>query len=639
MSILRRNGDSDGGKRERRRQGLVRLIARHERRIEALAAISRRLSWIRLGIVLGGVLLVLVLFRGLGEFWGWVGVVTIVASFAVVANRHGGVEHGIRRGRLWITIRRLHLARMEHRWGDIPVGEMPVGDPDHPFERDLNLTGERSLLHLIDVSVSVGGRLRLRGWLLSSDPDIEEARQRQRLVAELMDLGLARDRLVLAATLSGLAREDRWRGDALLGWLEAKRGEGGLGKWVIVLATLAGVNLLAVALTIIGGGAVIWPATLILYAAFYLHKRGDFADLFQEAISLEEALGAFTAVLSELERFPVGGRPGLQRLLAPFRDPVRRPGVYLKRIGRIAAASATQRNGVLRLLLNLVVPWDYYFAWRLRRAREDVHGLLPLWLDRWYEVEALSSLANYGWLNPEATFPEFRQREKGGGEVFRGVGLTHPLIPHARTVPNDFVIMREGEIAVITGSNMSGKSTFLRTLGVNMALACAGGVVSALHVVTIPFRLYTCINVSDSVNDGISYFYAEVGRLRRLLAEVRRDDPAPVFFLIDEIFRGTNNRERLIGARSFIRALAAEQGVGAVSTHDLELILLADEIPGVGNYHFREEVRDGRMVFDYRLRPGPSPTTNALAIMRSEGLPVDEPAPSDSGMAGNEQRS
>src|SRR5262249_50306962 len=177
--------------------------------------------------------------------------------------------------------------------------------------------------------------------------------------------------------------------------------------------------------------------------------------------------------------------------------------------------------------------------------------------------------------------------------------------------------------------------TFLRTLGVNLCLAYAGAPVNATALQTILLRLFTCIKVSDSVTDGISYFYAEVRRLKALLRALTAAEPPgatasaqgrqalPLCFLIDEIFRGTNNRERLIGSQSYIRALTRGHGVGVISTHDLELITLADSVPDIHNYHFREEVHDGRMVFDYRLRLGPCPTTNALKIMQMEGLPVN----------------
>jgi DNA mismatch repair ATPase MutS len=181
-------------------------------------------------------------------------------------------------------------------------------------------------------------------------------------------------------------------------------------------------------------------------------------------------------------------------------------------------------------------------------------------------------------------------------------------------------------VTVITGSNMAGKSVFLKTVGVNLSLAYAGGPVNAQCLQTIPFRLYTSMGISDSVTDGISFFYAEVKRLKALLAELQRDHPLPLLYCIDEIFRGTNNRERLTGSRAYVRALTGKRGLGFIATHDLELANLARELSQVVNYHFRDSVEGGRMVFDYILRPGPCPTTNALRIMQLEGLPMADSA-------------
>jgi DNA mismatch repair ATPase MutS len=197
-------------------------------------------------------------------------------------------------------------------------------------------------------------------------------------------------------------------------------------------------------------------------------------------------------------------------------------------------------------------------------------------------------------------------------------------LPDVEKVGNDFIMQEGGQIFIFTGSNMAGKSTFLRTIGSNLCLAFAGGPVSATYLVTRHFRLYSCIRITDSVTDGISYFYAEVKCLRKLLSELEREEARPLLYFIDEIFRGTNNRERLIGGRAYIRTVADKNGLGLIATHDLELAKLAEEIPAVQNYHFREEVASGRMIFDYTLRPGPSPTTNALKIMALEGLPVGD---------------
>jgi DNA mismatch repair ATPase MutS len=177
---------------------------------------------------------------------------------------------------------------------------------------------------------------------------------------------------------------------------------------------------------------------------------------------------------------------------------------------------------------------------------------------------------------------------------------------------------------------MAGKSTFIKTLGINLCLAYAGGPVCARRLYAVPFRLDACIRITDSVTDGFSYFYAEVKCLKRLLEELKADNTLPLLYLIDEIFRGTNNRERLIGSRAYVKAVAGGNGVGFLATHDLELASLAETIPELSNYHFRDFVQDGRLVFDYKIRPGPCPTTNALKIMQMEGLPFETSSTSHS---------
>jgi DNA mismatch repair ATPase MutS len=191
-----------------------------------------------------------------------------------------------------------------------------------------------------------------------------------------------------------------------------------------------------------------------------------------------------------------------------------------------------------------------------------------------------------------------------------------------KRVDNDFTLANPGDLVLITGSNMSGKVRFTDTRS-NLSLAYAGVVNARTFRWTATIR-----TVLDHglLTDGISYFYAEVKRLKALLDALEQDHPFPLLFLIDEIFRGTNNRERLIGSRAYIRALGQQRGAGVLSTHDLELVTLADEMPQLRNAHFSEHIADGQMSFDYRLRSGPCPTTNALKIMQMEGLPVDSTA-------------
>jgi DNA mismatch repair ATPase MutS len=169
---------------------------------------------------------------------------------------------------------------------------------------------------------------------------------------------------------------------------------------------------------------------------------------------------------------------------------------------------------------------------------------------------------------------------------------------------------------------MSGKSTFLRTVGINICLAQAGSVVDAENLDMHIMRLFTCIKIDDNLVEGLSYFYAEVKRLKRLLNEFDKNAGYPLFYLIDEIYKGTNNQERLSGSRAFIKSLGDRNGAGIVSTHDLELTHLESELKSLENFHFQEHIENKKMVFDFKLRKGPCPTTNALIIMQNEGLPT-----------------
>jgi DNA mismatch repair ATPase MutS len=284
-----------------------------------------------------------------------------------------------------------------------------------------------------------------------------------------------------------------------------------------------------------------------------------------------------------------------------------------------------KNNGLLWLIVNALLPWDTYCAYRLSQYKQQIARCLPVWLDVWFELEATCSLAAFAYLNPEYTLPDVVENEEGEQDtLLQTHELGHPLIPVEKKITNSFTLHQRGKVVIITGSNMSGKSTFLRTLGVNLCLAYAGGPVNAIMLQTSLFRVFTCMRISDSVTDGYSYFYAEVKRLRKLLEELKQENEYPLFILIDEIFKGTNNRERLNGSRAYVQAIVGRNCMGLISTHDLELVKLAEILPQVENYHFREEVVNGAMIFDYLLRPGPCPTTNALKIMKMEGLPVEE---------------
>jgi len=548
-------------------------------------------------------------------------IAVFLISLLIAGRYHGRIEQSIVHHEIWADLKREQIARLRLDWEKIPSapsGSSPFG---HPYASDLDLAGERSLHRLINTAITHGGSERLRDWFLQPELDAEIIHRRQALVRELKPRSLFRDRLRLVALLA--AREDGpWDAEGLIRWLQRHTSGKSIRPVVYGLAALALVNIMLFSLYALGQFPAYWLLSAFVYAAVTYGQRRNLAALFGESLALESLLSRFVTVFRYLEGHRYVGCPGLRRLCAPFLDEARRPSKQLQRVARIAYSASLQRNPLLWFTLNALGPWDLYFAHRLENCKREIASLLPRWLDAWYELEALLSLAAFADLHPGYAFPAIISSADSQG-IFRAYGLGHPLIPHEKRVCNDFSIEHLGHIVLLTGSNMSGKSTLMRTLGVNLCLAYAGGPVCAEYLEAPLFRLFTCIQVSDSVTDGLSHFYAEVKRLRALLDELERNDtPHPLFFLIDEIFRATNNRERLIGSRAYIQALVGKSGVGVITTHDLELVQLAEEFSEIGNFHFREEIVDDKMAFDYHLRPGPCPTTNALRIMALEGLPI-----------------
>jgi hypothetical protein len=475
---------------------------------------------------------------------------------------------------------------------------------------------------LLDIAVSREGSHLLGKWLLEKVPDPGNIMERQQVVQELTCLPGFRDRFLLYFQQ---VSEERLEGGKFLEAISAHKPSKNL-HWLLPLLTLlAIVNIFLILINWFAGTPPYWLFSLPVYIVLYFLNLDSVKHIFSDASFLDAELTKIRVMLRFLETYPYHKNAHLAEVCRPFWEKTQRSSRKIKKLRRVAAGVGLRMNPGMAILLNLLGPWDFFVASQLEKCKAALSEDVPVWLEAWSKLEAMISLANFAWLNPENTFPGIAENSPGGkNALFTARQLGHPLLPFSEKTCNDFSLNSPGEMALITGSNMAGKSTFLKTLGINLVLAYAGGPVNAVYLRTSLFRVFTSVKVSDSVTDGISFFYAEVRRLKALLQALQQEHPYPVFFLIDEIFRGTNNRERFIGSRSYIRALAGQNGLGAISTHDLELTKLADENDRLFNYHFREEIIDGKMVFDYQLRPGPCPTTNALVIMQMEGLPMEK---------------
>ncbi len=609
--------------RQSRSDTLQRQKSRLETILQRLDGTDRRFLRARIISFLAGAAALTLAFFAQTTGWAlWIAGL-LFAAFIFIVFLHRRLDRTRLRFRLAQSLVQSQLARMDLDWQGIPAALPIQTAADHPFAADLAVVGERSLHRLVDTAASRGGSERLAAWLLAPLPDLDAIRQRHQLLAELTPLAGFRARLAVEGLLIDEEIHDRWDGETLLQQISRQSAPRGL-PWLLALLTLlAVIDFALLILNLTGVLPPIWIAGLAIYGVLYLGNAGLYQSLFEDVYRMGKSLDQFRAILEFLEKASFKSTPELAKVCAPFNRPGQQPSRYLRRLVWISIAASLGNNPVLALVVNVLFPWNLAFALLLARFQAQIRGPLAEWLDAWYELEASCALANFAWLNPDYTTPRFLAEESDpDSPVFAAHALGHPLIPHAQRVCNDYAIAGLGDIAIVTGSNMSGKSTFLRTIGANLCLANAGGPVAATGMSARPFRLFTCIQVSDSLADGISYFYAEVRRLKQLLQSLDRADTFPLFFLIDEIYRGTNNRERRIGSQAFIHRLSQSQGVGLVSTHDLDLVELAGTEKNVSNYHFREEVRTGRMQYDYCLRPGPCPTTNALKIMEIEGLPV-----------------
>lgn len=352
-----------------------------------------------------------------------------------------------------------------------------------------------------------------------------------------------------------------------------------------------------------------------MYFIFFFSRISKHAGTLFKVDEAHEHLKTSKPFLDFLER---ESQRSQRDILNCFRDKSTRPSRFLQRMGlALVLLSISNSNPVSFLLLNAVFPWDFLMRWILEHLREGLQKPFLDWMNVIAELDYEHVLAVQAGLNPQACLPEFEPKFE-----FSFTEVGHPLLSKSEKVRNTFHAEKPGEVVLISGSNMSGKSTFLRTLGINVLLARMGAVIDARSAKLCPMRIGCSIQVSDSLADGVSYFYAEVRRLKTLLDLSNAQGGTPMLVLIDEIFRGTNNKERFVGSKAVVSALVGRHALSLVSTHDLDLVRLTETMDNVRNMHFRDHIRDEEMVFDYKIYSGPSPTTNAVFIMRKEGLPV-----------------
>jgi len=599
----------------------LKTISKLQQRIDFLNKKSNSLSYYRLAVIIAGIILS---FIGFNYVNTWAGIGALIVSFTIfgiLATIHSKIIFRIDKLNKWIKLKNIRIARINLDWNNIPKWKKEERDSHHPFEIDLDITGNYSLLRLLNNTFSKEGFDKLKSWLLFPLTNYNEVTDRQSIVKELIPFNSFREKLFLRFSY---LKQNEFEGTSLLNWLKTDENVK-ISNFAFVLYCL--ISVFNITFFILAANNILpnmwvigYLSILILYGSQEKKMKkiiGPSEIIFDEYLKLSK-------ILNLISKTDFKNSPVLKKHLQMFHDEAENPVHISKKINRLITLLSFRENSIFRFLINSILPYDIYLSIQLSKQKEILKKYLPQWLDNLYEFEALNSLAEFGYINPNYSFPRIIDNEtESKAHVFTSKELSHPLIPIESRIANDFSLEKQNEIIIITGSNMSGKSTFLKTIGLNLCLALAGAPVSAEKLETSVFRIFTCIKITDDLNEGLSYFYAEVKRLKGIYDAICDSSAPPLFFLIDEIFKGTNNRERLIGSTEYIKSLIGKNGCGMISTHDLELVNLGKEFDIITNMHFKEHIIENKMVFDYKINAGPCPTSNALRIMKLGGLNIE----------------
>ncbi len=552
-------------------------------------------------------------------YWGAGGSALL---FLVLAVAHDKVLRREQRMRHRVAINERGVARLEDRWHDQPHHGSHYLRPEHPYATDLNIFGRASLFQRLDTTSTKQGEETLAGWLLapSSPPEL---RLRQPAVAELAPMLDFREELETEGRVAASTKPDPAR---LIQWAESKPILRHQRHWLLAARVLPPITIALWALhqyELLALPLYYLPLGIQLVIVGLTARQR--AEVFNAVNTPGEKFVRFEELFAVLERVQWKSEL-LQKIGAQMKVEGAPPSLEMKRLGRAVSFLQARLQPLFHFIFNAVFLWDLHWIailedWQVRcgpKARD--------WFTAMGEFEALCSLGAFSYENPRYPFPELVEQ----GPRFVATRLGHPLIPASKRVDNDVSLPGPGNALMITGSNMAGKTTLLRTIGVNSVLALAGAPVCAESLSISYLEVHTSMRVQDSLAEGVSFFYAELKRLKGVVDAV--DGKRPVMFLLDEVLLGTNTAERQLASMAIVKQLVERGAIGGITTHDLGMTKLEEQTGGkIRNTHFTDKVVDGQMSFDYVMRPGVVSTTNALALLKIAGIEVPIPKSTTAG--------
>jgi len=554
--------------------------------------------------------------------WFEAGLALAIAGFIALVRQSRRLDT-LRRGVLArATVSEQGAFRAERLWSRIAPQPWTWPRDDEEHQRiDLDVVGTESLVQLLPIISAGIGAPRIREWFVRLATE-DVVRARQASVRELVDAVELRDAFELAARRLRLTER---RIGAFIDW-----GRGSVPPEPVWLS-IASRALPVLSIASIGASvawrpaAAVAMASIIATAVLASFVRARIRDTVLAVEAGAEIADAYADLAAEvrLARFDA---PLLRKLQQTFSDGSAPPAdAALQQLQRLAAWAEVRSSPMLHAALQAIFAWDYQIARAVERWRSTHGASLAAWFSALAETECLAALAGLAYTNPAWVFPQIAP-EKPLRVVARGLG--HPLLPDDARVPNDVEIGPAGTVLLISGSNMSGKSTLLRAIGLNALLARIGAPVCAEAMWCPPLRLFTSLRIQDSLADGTSYFMAEALRLRDIVfAAEANGDTAPLLYLVDEILRGTNSEERAVASRFIVARLLKTSAIGVITTHDLGVFDVPEIAAHATHAHFAEQFigngDDERLIFDYRLRAGPTQSRNALRLLSLIGLTRD----------------
>ncbi|MGW8121771.1 MutS-related protein [Roseivirga echinicomitans] len=580
--------------------------------LNALKKRSLSLSWLRVSSFLAAIILITVFANAKITEGITITAISFLVLFFYLMKKHIAVKKELEFTEALFKVNEEELSRLEMKLSTLDDGAEFI-NPLHEYHIDLDIFGRHSLFQLINRAATVFGRKTMAKWL-STPSDKDEILLRQQAAKEVAPMVEWRQNI----QASGRAfNEEKANIEPLLSWLKEPNVLLSKKFYPLAVFLFPLFTLVCIGLASLGTAPIGLPILAIFINIGVLATVFNYAgDVFQKTIFSNKILKAYEAQIAWIEKQELTS-PLMKDLKSKLQTDGKDASVVISQLQYILD-NLHNRANMMYQIFNMLFIMDVYWLIKAEKWREKTKADIQSWFEAIGEIEAVNSLGAFYFSNPETIFPTIETEPF----VIKATQMGHPMLNAKKRVSNDFDFSGKGGICLITGSNMSGKSTFLRTVGVNSIMALMGAPVCAESMNISKLQVFTSMRTQDDLEESVSSFYAELKRLKQLLGSINTE--TPTLFMIDEVLKGTNSEDRHTGAIALIRQLNKSHAFGFVSTHDLTLGKITTELQGIKNYSFNSVIENDDIIFDYTLTPGLCKSFNATKLMQKMGIEIND---------------